>query len=161
MFTAILHEWYVLLKISEDIAAADEQYRWSSLPLITQTDTYWLSSTQPSSSFETIKMGAKPVKLLDQTIFGGEAMSLKLSNIKMRSRPLKLSTCKVATVLSCMTSFSKPPTNMTFYVNKLHENSKSRLLQTSATFCLASNPPHRQGSPCKIECCVSFCTLDC
>jgi len=100
------------------------------------------------------------VKLPDQTIFGGEAMSLKLRNIQTRSRPLKLSTCKVATVLSRMTSSPTPPPHMTFYVNKLHAVSKSRLLQTSATFCLTSNT-HRQASPCKIEYCMLFLTLDC
>ena len=71
IFTTILQEWWVLLKASKDTAAADKQNRWSSLSLIMQTDTYWMSSTYPSSSFETIKMGAKPMQLPDKTIIGG------------------------------------------------------------------------------------------
>jgi len=82
-------------------------------------------------------------------------MLLKLGNIKTRSRPLKLSTCKVATVLSRMTSFCTPPPNMTFYVNTCHDNSKSRLLQTSATFFLPSKT-HRQADRAKLNAACLF-----
>jgi hypothetical protein len=138
-------------KTEDGSSAAGKQNDLHRVPLIAQTNTYWLGSIHPCPSYETIKTGAKRKKLPDQTTFGGEAMSLKLSNIDNEVKATKLSTCKVATVLSRMTSFFMPPPNMTFYVNMLHENSQSRLLQASATFYLP-NKTHRQASPCKIEC---------
>ena len=115
---------------------AEVAFHWSRRP----TPTDWVTLT-PLSHMRPSKWEQSQCSCQIKQIFGGEAKLLKPSNIKMRSRPLKLSTCKVATVLSRMTSFcTPPPPNMTFYVNKLHDNSKSRLLQTPATFVLPVKP---------------------